>query len=274
MRNITLLAAAVAVALGCFATPVRAQRRDGGARTPVLEVSLPTAVQFGTSSVAARRYRLTLGEQGFALADPQTMILVVTVPVTQSAATTTIEGPQVKVTESGNEVRIVLQHEDRLYTAVGQKVALSRDTSLVKFAGKQETALVGGIPEPQSEQALIEGALERYERSLAGCADRAHRARWTTDHPQFFKCVCPQTEKWRLPKPKQELRVHRPLAKGKSGYSLSVTPAGKVTKCRVWAGASPPPEPNEAAAAPTAAPTAAPAVPAVQPTATEGKSAP
>jgi hypothetical protein len=90
---------------------------------------------------------------------------------------------------------------------------------------------------------LVSSALirpRRYRRSLRHCADAAHRSRWRTDDPRFVRCVCPIVERWRLPTVSTPLRMHHPLAKGRSGFSFTVTAEGKAVACRVWVGPSPP----------------------------------
>ncbi len=95
--------------------------------------------------------------------------------------------------------------------------------------------------EPTTELGLVEQALPRLEKSvIAQCADRAHKAKWGTDHVRFEKCVCPQVAKWQLPKVSQGLRVQRALAKGKNGYSFTADVEGRAQHCRVWAGVAAP----------------------------------
>lgn len=110
----------------------------------------------------------------------------------------------------------------------------------IELGEKQAQPVAAGAPVETSEQTLVEQALKRYERAIVPCIDQQHRAQWPTDHEAFTKCVCPHVVKWRLPKTTVELRQHRPLAKGKSGYSFSLDASGRPQFCRVWAGAAPP----------------------------------
>ena len=242
--------------------PARSQRREGTHLTTVFSVELPSSVKFGEVSVPARRYRLSLSDEGFALADPTTMILVTTLPVSEQEATEAVQSPVVSVLTNGKNVSVVLRHGDRVYTATGVTSAEAQPPApgtQVTLAGKHEASVAQNNPAEQSERALVEQALKRYIGSVKHCADSAQRARWGTQDPRFVKCVCPILEKWRLPRVSKPLRVHQPLAPGRSGFSLTATSDGRATECKVWTGATSPeqqaaPPPSAAAPDPAVAP--------------------
>ncbi|MBI3179839.1 MAG: hypothetical protein HYZ27_09275, partial [Deltaproteobacteria bacterium] len=72
--------------LWALAASAVAQPREGPAPAAAFDLVLPVAARFGEQVVAARRYRLTLGAPGFALADAETMVLMYTLPVQEAAA--------------------------------------------------------------------------------------------------------------------------------------------------------------------------------------------
>lgn len=240
-RALTTIAALGAVAM-LIGAPVQAQRRDQGPATGVFRVTLASPVRFGDVVVPARKYRLTLSDAGFALADADSMVLVATVPVEESTGHVSVTPATVEVSQNGQTVTIVMQYADHVYKAAGSAVELTLpSSSRVILAGKTER-LVEGMPS-HAEATDVENvtrALMRYRRSLQHCADAAHRSRWRTDDPRFVRCVCPIIERWRLPRVSAPLRMHHPLAKGRSGFSFTVTTEGKAVSCRVWVGASPP----------------------------------
>lgn len=132
------------------------------------------------------------------------------------------------------------QRREGAATAVEVKSEATPQVGAVELGEKQAQPVSTGAPVETSEQTLVEQALKRYERAIVPCIDQQHRAQWPTDHEAFTKCVCPHVVKWRLPKTTVERRQHRPLAKGKSGYSFSLDATGRPQLCRVWAGAAPP----------------------------------
>jgi len=150
---------------------------------------------------------------------------------------------KVKVTMKTGFVTITIKQRKRTLSIRG--IATGKATSertLVKLEGKQEQAVQGGEQKEATEAELVARAVKRYSNSVSHCADLVHRNRWNTDHPRFSKCICPQLERWRLPKVKADLRWDIFLTKGKSGYSFMVTPKGSAEQCRVWVGEKPPKE--------------------------------
>ena len=93
--------------------------------------------------------------------------------------------------------------------------------------------------ETQTELGQVQNALQRYIKSVEECGKQAKKAHWETDDRRFVSCVCPLTDKWRLPKVGSDLRVHQPLPE-KTGFSITVTATGRVKDCRVWVGARSP----------------------------------
>lgn len=241
MATRALTVAAMGAFATLFASPAHPQRRDHGPVSGAFRVALSSPVRFGDVVVPAREYRLTLSDAGFALADAYSMVLVATVPVEQTTGHVTVTPASVEVSQHGQTVTILMQYADRVYKAVGTATEIARASgSRVVLAGKTEKVVEAkrsGVEATDLENVIR--ALKRYSRSLQHCAEAAHRSRWRTDDPRFIRCVCPIIEKWRLPKVSAPLRVHRPLAKGRSGYSFTATVEGKVTDCRVWIGVSP-----------------------------------
>ena len=232
-----------------------AQRREGKVETRVLRLSLEQPVRFGNVVVPAHTYRAMLGADGLALVDPETMVLVATVPVAMTDDPEPRAEPLVQVYRSGARVEIVVHLGTQVARAQGVVAPPAEGAPDVTLAGKAETTVVADLPEQESERALVDRAVQRYFSGIKHCADKAHRNHWTTDDPRFVSCVCPLLEKWRLPKVKAPLRVDHPLVKGRSGFSFTATPGGRPAGCRVWVGAAPP----DASAAPgTASPGATP----------------
>ncbi len=221
----------------------QAHRREGEVQA-ALELRLPWAVRFGDALVPAGFYRVAASDAGLSLADPSSMVVVATVQVEKTSSTKTTTPALVERHEHGGEVRIVVKNRNDIFTARGQKTVVdTTDPVQVQLAGKKEALLADVAPEQASDEALVGGALKRYLPSLQGCADLAQRGRWQTDDPRFVKCVCPLVEKWRLPKVKRLLPMHRFLVKGKSGISFVVSPDGRAYGCRVWVGTEPPRKP-------------------------------
>lgn len=219
-----------------------AQRREGSSSTPTGEAKLPSPVQFGEITIPARLYRVSLTPQGFSFIDPQSLVAIASVPVTVAENAESVPAAKLDVSEKGLELRLVMHYENRSYTAVGKKLTAPTDASSSAITyDPLSTKALPASTEPNTPLAVVEAALPRLEKSVVSqCADRAHKARWETDNPQFDKCVCPQVAKWRLPKHTEELRVQRPLAKGRNGYSFTVDTAGRTKNCRVWSGATAP----------------------------------
>ena len=234
----------VAVSVWCLVVtgPALAQRRGERPRTGgELDIRLPSPIKIGTVFLPARVYRLSLGAGKLSFSDPLTMTTQATVPVSEKQMDTTVKTPTAEVVQKGNKVLVRVRHRDRLIEVQGvQTSAIEDGGSRVTLAGKEETQLGKKVVQNESELALVQQALVRYVKSVLPCADRAHRGHWGTDDPRFEKCVCPWMDKWRLPPVSKEMRVHSPLAKGKSGFSFSVTPNGRANSCRVWIGAKPP----------------------------------
>jgi hypothetical protein len=224
------------------ATTAHAQRRGGGSANTVLEVTLKSAVKFGDIVVPASRYRISVSVRGLSFAHPTTMVAVATVPATETASAETVQKPTVEVVEKGaDEVQIIVRSLDRVVVAKGVKTTVERKRRDVELVSRHQADLGAVVPEQKTEVELIHHALsKRYIRDVKHCADKAHRSRWQTDDKRFWNCVCPLADRWRLPKVSADVRVHEPLAKGKSGISITVTPDGKVKDCRVWVGAEPP----------------------------------
>lgn len=230
------------LALLTFAPPVSAQRRDSSAQLPTVETHLPSPAQFGSVTLPARTYRVSLTAQGLLFIDPQTLVWIATIPTTEADASERAAAPAMDVTDAGAELKLVMKYETHTYTSIGKKVdattAAANSPVALKNLGDAE---LPASTDPVTPLDFVKAALPRLEVSLVQqCADRATKARWGTDNAQFEKCVCPQVAKWRVPKNDTAARVQRPLAKGHNGYSFTADTTGKPQNCRVWAGTAPP----------------------------------
>ena len=249
--------ARVALALAALtASAAQAQRREGEAAQAKLVVKLTSAVRFGTVVLSPGTYRVSMTDAGLTFVLADNMVSVGTVPVQQATEAKVTSPATVELLEKGQEVAVIYRAYNDRFTATGTKESGARDDAKVELASKTETSLAGPLTETTGDEALVDGALKRLLPGVLQCADMAQRGRWQTDDPRFLKCVCPIAEKWRMPKVKAELRLHRFLVKGRMGLSLSVLPEGRVQGCRVWVG---PKSPEETAAAVT--PAVAPAAP-------------
>lgn len=234
------------------ARPADAQRRDGGGgELAKLEITLEQATQFAGTTVSPGRYRLSLDGGTLTLLQAKTMVTAARVALEEATLDDPVAGATAKVSVSRENVAIRVRFRDREYVARGQRVEQKRPRgpSVDLASRKNVVGITGGIPAEKTDGELIAQSLSRYEKDIAHCADQAHKQRWTTDHPRFRRCVCPLTQKWRMPKVEKATRVHRPLAKRRSGYSITVTDAGKVADCRVWIGSKPPGDERATAAA-------------------------
>lgn len=233
----------VALAVG-IAAPALAQRRgDNSSRAERkhLELKLEAPLKLGGVVLTGKRYRLSVSKRGLSLINPVNMVPVATVPVLESEAKTVAPTPVVTLTRTKKgDYELTVHARDRLYTAKGEPVDVLPPQPEFQLVGRTDVDLGEVLPQEKSTLELIGEALTNRIKDVKHCADQAHRARWTTDDKRFIACVCPIAERWRLPMAEPPVRVQHPLAKGKSGISLTVDAQGKVTSCRVWVGAQPP----------------------------------
>lgn len=250
----TRLATAAVAAAAVWSGSAIAQRREGTATGRQLELTVKDPLRFGDSVLSPGRYRVAVTSSGLAFTDPQTMVTVATLPAQEQTSEQVVTPATIELKESGKGVVVVVRYMQQVYTARGAKTKLTvRAQPKIQLAAKHEAVLQGGIPEAKSELALVQQALKRYVKSVKHCADKAHRSRWRTDDDRFYRCICPLAGKWRLPKVSAPLRVHSPLAKGRSGFSLTVMSTGKAADCRVWVGPKPPTDAREVELAKTLA---------------------
>lgn len=219
-----------------------AKRRAPGAEAQgSLVITLKKPARFGDVRVASGRYRLTLAKGQLVLADPKSMRVLGRLPTQRRQAEAVVSPARVERRCSGERVTLRLHHLNRLYIAAGKRDrATAPAKSLVDLAKKQEKQVKGAIPKPKTAAELVARALARYETSLEHCIARAHRNRWKSDDPALKRCICPLVRDWRLPKTQPPVRLHRHLARGTLGYSLTAGPAGHANNCRVWVGPKPP----------------------------------
>ncbi len=234
-----------------FSAPLdaAAERRDGAQVPAVLQVVLDAPTRFGALLLSPRAYRVTIAGENLVFADPTTMVTAGSVAAESSEQATVVERPSATVTRDGAQVIVSVRYADRLVRASGTVVTPpAGEESWVSFGDKQAAALPGGAGEEASAAQLVKAALQRYLGGVKHCGDLAHRHRWETDDPRFVNCVCPIALRWRMPKLSRELEAHQILAAAKNGFTLTVSPAGKVLGCRVWTGAQPPVPPTPPAA--------------------------
>jgi hypothetical protein len=252
----------------CGAPAAFAQQRGADAKSAALEVKFVSPVQFGAVVVAPGLYRVTISNRGLGLVHPTTMVPVATLPVEESLGSGDINPAQaILLVKAGGVIELVVKSRTRVYTAKGtQAGAEAQANDRVELASRDGAQIGAILPEQKTELDLIHESLtRRYAREVRHCNEQAERAHWKTDDRRFWNCVCPLTQRWRLPLVKKDLRVHYPLAKGKTGLSLTITAKGRVKDCRVWVGDKPPQE------IPTPPPAAAPASTTPPPTANEGE---
>ncbi|MEO1481831.1 MAG: hypothetical protein AAFU77_06975 [Myxococcota bacterium] len=245
-RNIIVMLGVLAVG-----AQAEAQRREGDTGTSSLEITLKRPTAFADVKVAAGTYRLSVSGDGIVFSEARTMISRATVAAVATQLDKAVPKASVRVKQGRKTVEIRVRYRDREYVITGRPTAAERakGPSVDLRGAKSGFGVTGGIPDKQSDEELVTNALNRYEKDVKHCGDAAHKQHWTTDHPRFRRCVCPLTAKWRLPKVTKDLRLHRVLAKRKSGYSITVTAAGKVADCRVWTGAEPPEDEKKTASA-------------------------
>jgi len=229
---------AVLVLLMCsWAPPSYAQRRDGGRRSPKLEVQFLEPVLFGEALVRAGRYHVNMSSHGIALVDPTTMVNKAVVPYTESELSKPVSKPSGKVDVTGVVVVLEIRMDDRLYSATG-KIAEAPKKKEFQLAASGDADLGSVLPQEKATRDLVAETLDkRYVSAVSHCATTARRRRWKTGDKRFTNCVCPLTAKWRLPHEQdKDLRIQHWLLKGRSGMTLTVTTKGKVGDCSVWVG--------------------------------------
>jgi hypothetical protein len=251
MRRLGLLVLGALLALSQMA---EAQRREGRAAEVDLVIRLSRPVRFGEVTVAPGRYQVSVGNGMLTLAVADSMVIVASIPAQTSTASKSVSPPKASVSERRESVQITVASRTDRFTVTGVRLrGAAAEESPVEYAPKAESVVTAETPQATADVTLVDEALKRYLPSVVPCGKLAHKSRWQTDDPRFVRCVCPLTEKWRLPKVKAALRLHRVLAAGRAGFSITVTPEGQVQDCRVWAGVR---SPELAASTASAAPPA------------------
>jgi len=249
MARIWLILGAIACALPFHAY---AQRRgETGTLAEELRVELPTTTRFGEITVPARPYRVQISGDNLVLANPDTMEVQATLHAVVAGLPAAVPAGKAEVQTKGNEVLLVVLVGDKSYTAKGQKAALPKavEAEAPEPTKTEREAVATSDLEAKTPAAKVAQAVQRYLPGLAACIDGAQKGKWITDDPRFSNCVCPVALKWQMPHLDAPLRMHQKLVKGKFGMSFTVGNDGKVSQCRVWAGArAPEMEPKPAAA--------------------------
>ena len=232
-------AAATAVLCFALADGAMAQERRGSedGTTPSLFIKLAQTTKFNNVVLAPQRYRVSTSLKSISLGDPQTMVVLVTMPAKQTAAPKKNGDDSATVTLSGQRVILTVRQAESVFTALGV-LSAPVASAKVTLARKAEKAVHSNTSQPSDAQ-LVQDVAQRLTADLSGCAETALRAHWSTDDSRFETCVCPQLEKWRLPHVKKELRLHQFLVLNRCGFSYTVLPDGRVDACRVWMGSRP-----------------------------------
>ncbi len=214
--------------------------REGGKTGKTLVIKLKYAYRFGDVIVKRGRYKVKAKKCCLTLLSPTSMVTKAQLSVVETKLPQPVGQATVFVKQNEEGVEIILRHLERKMVATG--VRCSKDELVRKSVTlvSRETKIEGADAAEFTDKDAIDQALTRYLKSVSHCADMAHRNRWKSDDPRFQKCVCPMTSRWRMPKVKADRRVHPFLAKGKSGFSITVTPEGRVKDCKVWLGAKAP----------------------------------
>jgi hypothetical protein len=230
------------MALCVASPPLLAKRREGTDRSEALKVEIPYAVRFKGVLLKPRIYRVSVKGNQISLADPDTMIVHVTLRGKARMLTRAVESPEVKLDEIDNKLRLTFRQNYRQLSVQGVILkGQPRERSLIQLKNKQAQKIVRkDKKKPAPEIDVIGPALARYLPSVEHCAERVKKNRWKTDSERFVKCVCPPLKRWRFSKLDEERRVHQFLEKDRSGFSFTVTSEGKAKACRVWVGATPP----------------------------------
>jgi hypothetical protein len=231
---LTLLGMATAPVL-----PAWAQRREGAAAS-ALVVQLPMAVRFGDASVPAGRYRVSISDSSLVLLTEGGMVAVAAIPCRVSTTPKVVSPARIQLVERGNSVQLTLSSQNERYTATGTRIAAAADAPQIEYAKKSEPTLQAPVPPPTEDEAIATSAVDRLMGGVTHCGEMAHKSRWQTGDPRFVQCVCPITTKWRLPRIDGDVRLHRVLAPGRAGFSITVTADGRARDCAVWVGPLPP----------------------------------
>ena len=218
----------------------KAQRREASDGPEKLELELASNLRFGKTIVSAGKYFLQINETTFDLINPQTMLIEATVPTNKEPLKEFQVKSSIEITIKKNAAMITVLHAHNKYVTAGiitkEKKGRTPD---VEQGEKSEKEIKQEIKR-HTDKELVREVFTRYIDVVEPCISRARKSRWKTDDPQFIQCLCPLTEKWRLPKVKKALWVHQQIPKKRFGFSLYVNKRGKAQKCRVWAGWKPP----------------------------------
>jgi len=228
----------------CFSlsmpTIANAQRRESSERPEQLKIELASNLRFGKVIVSAGKYLLNINDRTFDLIHPNTMLIEASIPTNREKLKQFQEKSSLTIKAQGNTALITVLHTNYKYQTAGiitkEKKEIVPD---VPQGEKSEKEIKQNIKR-HTDQELVKEVFVRYLDVVEPCITRARKARWKTDEPQFVQCLCPLTEKWRLPKVKKNLWVHQQIPKKRFGFSIFVNKQGKAAKCRVWAGWKPP----------------------------------
>ncbi len=242
--------AALACILILHPHSVMAQRRGGQAtkkKANSLTIIMKTPSLFGKVHIPPGTYRLTTSATGITFTHPRTMLSAATIEASVEELPQGVE-PAVRLNTKGDKITIVVSSGNRRFTAKGVKTRARKSKQRVILAGQKQVNLSSMLPQEKTIIELIHEGIERaYVKSVSHCADLAQKSRWRTDDKRYWNCVCPNTTKWRLAKPKTDVRIHHHISPAMYGFSITVTPKGKTKDCRVWVGPTPPSdEPAEA----------------------------
>ena len=228
----------------CFtlntSSTANAQRRESSERPEQLKIELASNLRFGKVLVSAGKYLLNINERTFDLIHPNTMLIEASIPTNREKLEEFQEKSSLTIEAHGNTALITVLHTNYKYVTAGIVTKEKKEVTPDVPQGEKSEQEIKQEIKKHTDKELVKEVFVRYLDVVEPCISRARKSRWKTDAPQFVQCLCPLTEKWRLPKVKKALWVHQQIPKKRFGFSIFVNKQGKAAKCRVWAGWKPP----------------------------------
>lgn len=225
--------------------PALAKRRGVAVqKVQRVEITLKKPTLFKQNALAAGTYAVRLQGDSIVLVNNKSMRPSAKMKAKRSASKTIAKKISAKlVAGKGGQIRLVVHQKGQLFTLEGRwdKSVQAKSPSLALGARKSAKLDDDVLPPDLDEIALIKESMgNRFVRQVEHCGERAAKLRWKTAQREFTQCVCPMTEKWRLPKPKKTTAVSHDLVKNKNGITLVLNPKGRVQGCSVWSGKTSP----------------------------------
>jgi len=217
-----------------------AQRRESSKQPDSIKIELTSNLRFGKVIVSAGNYLLNINNQKIDLIAPDTMLIEASIPTNREPLNTFQEKSSLSIDINKNTALITVLHGNYKYETAGIITKEKKEKTPDVEQGEKSEKTIKQEIKKHTDKELVKEVFTRYLDTVEPCITRARKSRWKTDEPQFVQCLCPLTEKWRLPKVKKSLWVHQQIPKKRFGFSIYVNKKGKAAKCRVWAGWKPP----------------------------------